>query len=399
MSPSILQLQALGLQDVYLTKDPQINVFKYNYYRYVNFATETVNLNLNNTSTFGQKASCIIPKRGHLLSKLYLHIKLPVLRKNGGEYASWCDTLGYAIFKDPVELQINGVTVDRLYPQFMNAWDDLTNANKQLGKNFMILKSDTYMSNLYNAGKEVDLIIPLDFWFTKQYNLALPLLSMFGQEIKVNFSFKTFSECVNYDGDEPYNNPIIESSIFAEYIFLDDTVLKQFQQQKHTFIVDQVQYNGDEIISENSISYTSSLKFNHPCKELLFFCVEKENIETNNYFSYSKSITDTPLIKKASLLLDGKTRFDTLPEFYYRTIFPNSVHSVIPMRYIYTMPFSIHPEDNQPTGSINLSRFNDVNLALTMSPNNSTCYLYTFAISYNVIVIENGKLSMEFTYY
>lgn len=399
MSPSILQLQALGLQDVYLTKDPQINVFKYNYYKYVNFATETVNLNLNNLATFGQKTSCVIPKRGHLLSKLYLHIKLPALTKNGGEYLSWCDTLGYAIFKDPVELQINGVTVDRLYPQFMNAWDDLTNANKQLGKNFMILKSDTYASNKYNAQKELDLVIPLEFWFTKQYNMSLPLLSMYNQEIKVNFSFKNFSECINYDGNDPVSIQAIESNIFAEYIFLDDIILKQFQQQKHMFIIDQVQYNGDELIPANSISYNSSLKFNHPCKELIFFCIEKNNIDTNNYFSYSRTENDSNLVKRASLLLDGKARFDSLPEFYYRTFFPNSVHSVIPMRYIYTMPFSMKPEDNQPTGSINFSRFNDINLALVMQPNNPVCYLYTFAISYNIIIIENGSLTMEFTYY
>ena len=151
--------------------------------------------------------------------------------------------------------------------------------------------------------------------------------------------------------------------------------------------------------SSDLISYNSSLKFNHPCKELIFFCVEKNNIDTNNYFSYSRTDNDSNLVKRASLLLDGKPRFDSLPEFYYRTFFPNSVHSVIPMRYIYTMPFSMKPEDNQPTGSINFSRFNDVNLSLVMQPNNPVCYLYTFAISYNIIIIENGNLTMEFTYY
>ena len=69
------------------------------------------------------------------------------------------------------------------------------------------------------------------------------------------------------------------------------------------------------------------------------------------------------------------------------------------MRYIYTMPFSINPEDNQPTGSINLSRFNDVNLSLVMHPGNTDCYLYTFVRSYNIVIIENGNLTLEFTYY
>ena len=397
MSPSILQLQALGLQDLYLTKDPQINMFKYNYYRYVNFATETIKLNMNDIASFGQKTTCEIPKRGHLLSKLHLHIKLPKLTKVNGTYLCWSDTIGYGIFSEPIELQIGGVIVDRLYPQFLNAWDELSNFNKQLGKNFMLLKSDTYTSNYSNAQNEVDLIIPLDFWFTKEYNCALPLLSMYNQDIKINFKFKNFSECINYDGSDPSPVSILDSSVFAEYVFLDDVILKQFQSQKHMFVIDQQQYHGDEIIAANTSIYNTALKFNHPCKELIFFCVEKNNINTNNVFCYSKtSDNDTSLISNASLSLDGKFRFDNLPEFYYRSIFPQIIHSVIPMKYIYIMPFSIRPEDNQPTGSLNLSRFTDTTLTLNMKYNNPDLMLYVFAISYNIVIIENGLLKMEF---
>lgn len=396
MSPSIFQLQALGIQDVYLTKDPQINIFKYNYYRYVNFATDTVKLDFNSSATFGQKSTCEIPKRGHLLSKLYLHIRLPKIVFSTGEYASWSDTIGYGIFSDPIELQIGGVIVDRIYPQFMDAWDDLTNNNKQMGKNFMLLKSDTYVSSLQNASKDVDLVIPLDFWFTRRYNMALPLLSMFKQDIKINFKLRNFSECINYDGDLPTPHDIIKSNIYAEYIFLDDIILKQFQQQKHQYIIEQVQYNGDEIIQDSINVYNSDLKFSHPCKEIVFFAVETDNINTNNYFSYGKRDDDLPLIEEASLLLDGKYRFDHLPEFYYRTIFPDSVHSVIPMKYVYTMPFSLRPEDNQPTGSLNMSRFNDITLALKLCRDNPQMKLFVFAISYNILTIENGAVVLEF---
>jgi hypothetical protein len=396
MSPSILQLQAIGLQDAYLTKDPQINIFKYIYYKYVNFATETFKLDMNDTPQFGHKISCIIQKRGHLLSKLHLQIRLPKLVKNGGIYACWSDTIGYAIFNGPIELQIGGVIVDRLYPEFLNAWDELANVNKRDGTNLMLLKSDTYVSNYYNAGKDVDLIIPLDFWFTKQYNSALPILSMSNQEIKINFRLRNFEQCVNYDGLEPHYVDIIDSNLFAEYIYLDDIVLNEFQKQKHLFLIDQVQYNGDEMINSNSTVHNTTLKFNHPCKEVLFFCSENENIENNNYFAYSKTPGDTPLIKSASLLLDGKLRFDNLPEYYYRTIFAQNAHSNIPLKYIYVMPFSIRPEDNQPTGSLNMSRFNDVTLSLNLEANNPKLKLSVYSLTYNIVKIESGLLTMEF---
>jgi hypothetical protein len=399
MSPSIFQLQALGMQDIYLTKNPQINIFKYNYYRYVNFATETVKLNFNSSPSFGQKSTCEIPKRGHLLSKLHLHIRLPQLVKTSGKYACWSDTIGYGIFDGPIELQIGGVIVDRLYPQFLNAWNELTVSDKRLGRDFMLLKSDTYVSNYTNATKIVDLVIPLEFWFTKRYNGALPLLSIYQQDIKVNFKLRQFQECINYDGITPPSfKDIIISELYAEYIFLDDIILKQFQEQKHQFIIEQVQYNGDEIISESINNYNSDIKFNHPCKEIIFFASELDNINTNNYFSYGKQSDDLPLIEEASLILDGKYRFDKLPEFYYRTIFPDNVHSVVPMKYIYCMPFSLRPEDNQPTGSLNMSRFNDITLSVKLCKNNKPMKLYIFGISYNVITIENGTLNMEFVY-
>lgn len=396
MSPSLLQLQAVGLQDIFLTTDPQINIFKYNYYRYVNFATETVKLGFNENVTFGKRITCEIPKRGDLLSKIHLHLRLPPIVKNGGTYASWTDTLGYAIFDDFIELQIGGEIVDKLYPQFLNAWDELTTTSKKVGKNLMLLKSDTYVASKYNAEKYVDLIIPLDFWFTKQYNLSLPLLCMSYQDIKISFKLKQFSECINYDGDEPLAIPILNANIIAEYIFLDDVIREKFLDVKHQYIIEQVQYNGDDLILHNTDVYNSKLRFNYPCKEFIFFAVENRNIENNNHFVYSRTPDDEPLIREASLLLDGKLRFDSLPEFYYRSVFPDNVHSVIPTKYIYTMPFSIKPEGNQPTGSLNASKFNDITLFLKLPHDNVDLTLYVFAISYNVLIINKGFLTMEF---
>jgi hypothetical protein len=395
MSPGLLQLQSVGEQDVFLTQSPQINIFKYSYYRYVNFATEVVKLPINTVVNFNKKASCEISKRGHLLSKLYLHLKLPALVKKSGEYVCWSDTLGYAIFSDPIELEIGGVVIDKLYPQFLDIWDEFSNIDKTLGRNFMTMKSDYYNSTKHNAIKPFDLIIPLDFWFCKNPNQALPIVSMYSQDIKINFKLKAFSDVINYDGLEPDPVNIIESHIYAEYIFLDDIILPKFQEQRHTFVIDQIQYNELEIISGSAVTYNSILKFNHPVKELFWGCVEKRNIDNNNYFVYATD-DELPIISEAALLLDGVYRFDYLPEFYFRSIFPNNVHSTIPMKYVYCLPFAIKPEDTQPTGSINMSRFSDVMLSLKFNPHYE-CFLYVFALSYNILTIEKGTFTLEFS--
>jgi hypothetical protein len=398
MVAGTLQLQAKGIQDVYLTKDPEINVFQYQYFRYVNFANDLYKIHLHDTARFNTKTHVVIPKKGHLLSKLYLHLKLPRLVKTDGAYACWTDSIGYAIFSGPIELQIGGVVVDKLYPVCLDILDELSTTTNKLGHDRMILKSDIWRSALYNSNKEVNLMIPLDFWFTKNYSMALPLLSMTSQEIQINFSFADFNKVINYDGlAGPPRVDILDSNIFAEYIMLDDIVLDQFQRQKHQYLITQMVYNGDDNIPVNKNLFSTKINFNNPCKEILFCCVDQDNYDNNNYFNYSNRSNDEPLIKEASLLLDGKHRYDDfLPEFIFREFFPNIVHSVVPSKYFYVMPFALKPEDDQPTGSLNMSRFDEILLNLRLNNNNTNCKLYVFGIIHNIVTIENGVLTFEF---
>lgn len=398
MVAAILQLQAKGIQDVYLTLNPDINLFKYVYYKYVNYANELYKLHLNNSASFNSKTEVIIPKKGHLLSKMYLQLKLPAVKPIDGTYACYCDTVGYAIFNSPIELMIGGVIVDRLYPVGMDMIDELTTGTNKVGHDRMIGKSDIYVSAKYNAIKELNLMIPLDFWFTKDYAMSLPLLSMSNQEIKINFSFGNFSDLIHYDGIiQPIGKDIIESNLFTEYIFLDDVILEQFQSQKHQYIIKQMVYNGDEVIPENQNLFITKLNFKNPCTELLFCCVDQNSYESNNYFNYSRQSDEYNLISQASLLLDGKSRYDDfLDEQVFRDFFPNIVHSIIPTKYQYCMPFSLKPDDSQITGTINMGRFDEVLLSLKMTINNPSCKLYIFGIMINVLTIENGVARFEF---
>jgi hypothetical protein len=397
MVAGTLQLQARGIQDVYLTKDPEINIFQYHYFRYVNFANDVYKLPLHDPAKFGSKTHIVIPKKGHLLSKLYLQLRLPPIVKNGGEYACWSDTIGYSIFNGPIELQIGGVVVDKLYPVGLDIMNELTVQSSELGHNRMILKSDIWRSNIYNATQPVDLMIPLDFWFTKHYSMALPLLSMTSQEIQINFNFADFNKVINYDGLDPVRVEILDSNIFAEYIMLDDIVLDNFQSQKHQYVITQMVYNGDDTIPPGKNLFTTKINFNNPCKELLFCCVDQNNYDNNNYFNYARRSDEASLITEASLLLDGRHRYDNfLPEYIFRDYFPNIVHSVVPTKHFYVMPFALKPEDEQPTGSINMGRFDEALLNLKLRDNNPECKLYVFGIMYNIVTIENGVLTFEF---
>jgi hypothetical protein len=397
MTGALLQLQAQGRENILLTEKPDINIFKYSYFRYINFSTDVHQINLTETATFGRKTSCNILKKGHLLSKLYLQLLLPPLQKIDGTYLSWSDTIGYSIFSEPIELLVDGVIIDRLYPVFMDSWDELsTPQSKRNGRNLMILKSDIFRSNIYNAENQTTIIIPLEFWFTKEYASALPLLSINTDDIKLNFSFKTFNECINYDGATiPTSINILESYVYAEYIWIDNPFIDFFKNTEHFYVINQTEYHGNEIIPSNATNYTTHLKFSNPSKELIITCVDTANIVNNNYFNYSRP-DGNPFIKNMSMYLDGRLRFDNLPEFYYRCIFPDCVHTCIPEKYIYTLPFSLKPEENQPTGCLSMSRFTDTTINFSLTPGNPSCYLYIFSVMYNFLIIKNGKMHFEF---
>ncbi|NBU33773.1 hypothetical protein EB118_01950 [bacterium] len=396
MPPGIIQLQAKGDKDMYISENPQISVFKYNYYRSMNFAAETIVLPLNDNVNFGKATSCKIEKYGHLLSKLYLCVKLPMLTQNGGSYACWTDNIGRALFSKPIELEIGGVVVDYCYPQFLDMYSDLTESAPVSGRNLMTLKSDTYVSNQRNATQETDLIIPIEFWFTKNYTLALPLLAMYQQQVKLNMYFRDFSELVNYDGDEPDRVEVSGSQMLAEYIFLDDQIISDYQQNTHTYLIEQIHFQGNESIPANQPLFNTALKFTKPTKEIVFACVETGNIENNNYFVYSRSSDNRAPIKSATLLLDGSRRFDNLPEFYFRSVVPYAIHKTVPSKYIYCIPFSIRPEDNQPTGHFNPERFTDVTLNLNMTPDNPPMSIFIYGVCYTIVQIQNGVLTVAF---
>jgi hypothetical protein len=397
MAGGILQLQALGIQDIYLTKDPQINVFKYTYYKYVNFATEIMEITLDNPVSFGGTSTVTIPFKGHLLSKLYLNMTLPTLTPNGGTYACWTDTIGYGIFDGPIELQVNGQVVDKLYPTCMDIQNELsTNASKQPGLNQMILKSDIYRSTLYNATQETFLNIPLDFWFTKNYSMALPLLSIINQELKISMAFKDFNSVINYDGNVPSVTDVKSSKLYAEYIFLDDVILEQFQSQKHQYIINQTVSNEIEYIESGQNTSISQIYFKNPCKELLFSCVSVDNVYNNNIFNYSRP-DNQPFVNQATLLLDNKHRFnDFQSEYVFRHIYPNNVHNVIPNKYIYSMPFSLDCDNyQQPVGSLNMARFDNIQLSLKLNSGNPKCILQVFGVMLNCLTIIDGNMHFE----
>ena len=96
----LLQLVATGKQDLFLTGNPQISFFKMVYRRHTNFAVESQAMYFDGTPNFGQRITCLIPRRGDLLGKVYLDVVLPQIKDTCGNPLLYTNSIGHTLIQE-----------------------------------------------------------------------------------------------------------------------------------------------------------------------------------------------------------------------------------------------------------------------------------------------------------
>jgi hypothetical protein len=326
MAGGLMQLVAYGAQDVYLTGNPQITFWKVTYRRYTNFAMESIEQTFNGQADFGRRVQLIISRNGDLCYRTYLQVVLPEINQlmgtNGGNsvYARWLDFPGEQIIAQ-VEVEIGGQRIDRHYGDWMHIWNQLTMTSEQQRGYFKMIGNTTQLTFITdpqfsgidgpcdsqaprqvcaprNALPETTLYVPLQFWFCSNPGLALPLIALQYHEIKINLDLRPIDECLwavttlncldasgtgTVQSGKPvpasiaYNQSLVAASIYVDYVFLDTDERRRFAQNPHEYLIQQLQFTGDE--SVGSSSNKIKLNFNHPCKELIWVVQPDQNVD------------------------------------------------------------------------------------------------------------------------
>ena len=202
--------------------------------------------------------------------------------------------------------------------------------------------------------------------------------------------------------------------LFVDYIYLDEEERQKFAQNKHTYLIEQVQQENFNNLSTNS---NIKLNFNHPVKELIWALRHKDratksstptlnfkasSTNGNDWFNYSGTSINTNLglntydpFSKANIELNGQDRFELKDALYFRRYQPYVYHSRIPQKHIYCYSFALNPEKSQPTGTCNFSRLDSKKLILKNIV--STDFeLLVYAVNYNILNIEAGEANLLF---
>jgi hypothetical protein len=413
----LLQLVAQGKQDVFLSGNPQISFFKMVYRRHTNFAIESQPMYFDGTPNFGQRITCLVPRRGDLLGRVYLNITLPPIYDSSNNPVSYCNSVGHALIRE-LAIEVGEQEIDRQTGEWMEIWTDVTTpAGQRESLNQMIGRQKTYTPpSLYPSTNGLQLQIPLQFWFCRNPGSYLPLLALQYHPVRINITLNPLQSLFwspDISGTTGNCTTTVQPGTLAnvmlwgDYVYLDTEERRRFVSNTHEYLIEQVQYTPPYTATTNQSIATVSVEFNHPIKEF-FFVAQREVMQARHeYFNYSNlGLADTyaiqsppnppyyigtldtilppplnssiskriDLITSAVLQLDGYDRFQVRDAPYFRLTQMYEHHTTTPIEvttntgqqnlvqplFIYNYSFSLKPEDVQPSGSMNASRIDSI---------------------------------------
>ena len=391
-----MQLVAYGAQDIYLTGNPQITFFKVVYRRHTNFSMEAIEQTFNGTADFGKKVTATVSRNGDLITKCYLQASLPAMTASSGT-VGWVEEVGHFLIKS-VEVEIGGQRIDKHYGTWLSVWSSLTTTKgHEAGYNSMI-GNVSALTTRASSISAYDLYIPLQFWFCRHTGLALPLIALQYHEVKFAFEFETSANLLNLgdDGSTVASPSLTEASMYVDYIYLDTDERRRFAQISHEYLIEQLQFTGDESLS--GANNRIRLNFNHPVKELIWV-VQNDNRTENNYTDNDTKANGSNPVSTAKLQLNGHDRFSQRKGRYFNEVQPYQCHTNVPATGINVYSFALKPEEQQPSGSANMSRIDNATLQLTLTSNAnaSNPIVKVFATNYNVLRIMSGMGGLAYS--
>ena len=292
--------------------------------------------------------------------------------------------LGHKII-EYVEIEIGGQRIDKHYGDWLVIWNELTQTTGHWNGYKKMVEGTT-------------LYIPLQFWFNRNPGLALPLIALQYHEVKLNIKFAS-KETV-YDNlvteststSPSYTMPasklngegnMLNASLYVDYIYLDTDERRRFAQVSHEYLIEQLQFTGDE-----SGSNKIKLNFNHPVKEIVW--VEKDASSSSKIGTYSCSY------ETAKLQLNGHERFSVRKPDYFQLVKPFQHHTRVPSNnFINVYSFGMKPEEHQPSGTCNMSRID--NATLNLDGIYRTSIVKVFAVNYNVLRVMSGMGGLAYS--
>ena len=424
-----VRLAVTGIQDQWLTGEPQFSYFIMNYRRHTRFATEAVESPFDGRVGFGETLTCRIPNdTGDLVRSMMLKVTLDPLPASDTPLVSnvYNTTAGSRIIEH-ADLIIGGQVIERLTGEYIYMYDQLYNNKDDTTQTLYFM---TGHGNHIQFSDPYTFYVNLPFYFFRNPSLAIPMCAITKQLVEVRITFKPSDYKISYSYIKEYEDSptwsvqptndgsINNASLVTDYFFITDNEKSFLRTRPVEYVITQLQI-ATIPFEPNNASRSVMLNFQHPVKELLFMVTLQErnlapqddggpNIlggvvaESDNTLYLSEEInirSDTRFIKNISLEFNGSKVFDHgrthlayQQSLQYHTGCPSPSHE------FYTYSFSLKPEVYYPTGQVNMSRIIHKKLSVELDEVDTLndIFVNVYALNYNVLRIESGLAGLKF---
>lgn len=350
----------------------------------------------------------------------------------GGEPANfaWVKSIGHHIIKK-IELYIGDQKVDTQYGEWLHVWHQLTRrAQKERGYNDLIGNVPELYSFNVDKKRKYQLITPLKFFCCVNVGASIPLVALQHTDVHLKVELRTFEELSYHNVFTRFRKKVqlTDCHVIAEYVYLDEEERKRVVSNKHEYLIERLQYNGDLIINKNSVNeeglITVKFYFQNMIKELVWMVQDTDLINGSlangekvyDQYSYdviseseSESVSVSYKINPVSqvkIKFASRDREPFKDAEYYNFIQPYEKHSSTPDLGIHNYCFSIKPENHmQPTGAANLGKLDDCGLEIKLRDEvladlmkGKIFRIAVYAMSYNVYRVMSGLGGLAFFY-
>ena len=389
-----------------------------------------------------------VPRASDAISRVYLKLSLPGLANvtDGKEHCAdeaavaaygadnavaaaepyYKSSVGHYVIRN-IDVSFGNSKIDELSGELMHMLLELSGkAGQREGLDEMIGRGSVEELKARSKGPQI-MYTPIPFYFASGISgLALPIVSLQFHDVEFSVDLRSIQDCVeNYvdgvtkarsvagsaydaDGDLVRMDganafPDLKDAKFplqmeAMSIYLGQAERMRFAAAKQEILICQnqkqtkVNINGrDEV----------DLKFNHCVSELVMGVPRNDSLE---FYGHEEALTKRPreALESFSLSLNNQDRTQAGKESqFYRLVSPFQHHQSIPRSQVYSISFALHPDQiNQPSGSLNMSRVDDVVLHIKEGAKGTDRgdYLYVYARSWNVVRLSLGISGLAYSF-
>jgi len=386
-----INLAVTGIQDQWLTGEPEFSYFLVNFKRHTKFAIEAVETPFDGEPDFDTSLECRIPaNKGDLIRSMMLKFTLPqpTGTVSSGKDVRYNKSVGSRII-EYADLRIGGQTIERITGDYIYMYNQIHNNHDDVDQSLYFLSGhNKYIPVSYDW----DYSVMLPFYFFRHPSLALPVCALSKQLVEIEIKFKkleditityTTSSGVIEDPPSDVSSSIKKVSLVTDFFYITENEKNFLLSRPIEYVITQLQMSQFKMKAGES-KKSGMLNFKNPVKEMFFIAKSDDVFKYNPIKHVIMKFNNNTIIDADNLMLSYEQ-----PLKYYTGTTENNFG-------VYS--FSLKPETYYPTGQVNMSRIvhNFIEVELDSPDSSFEHKVYVYAVNYNVLHVESGLGGLKF---